>query len=554
LLALLAAPAQAARTAPARLPPLHAYVIGRYAALGSEMGLAAQLMEQARAADPDATNVARRSFELALAAGDAPRTFALARSLPLPDTSPGGSAGSDADVAMVRLADALIRRDPAAAATARTRLVGPGWPQVAAPIADAWVAMARGDTAAALAALDLRQAQGVVRAYLSEHRAHVLAAAGRWDEAALAYRQTRAMGGGAPLFLKLAQADALVMAGRRDEALALLAPVDQPTAAARRNLVAGRRPGALVTEARQGLAWLAMRLAGDLAREQAQAPALAFARLSSFLAPEQPAPWLLLADLLVPAGQPQAALAALDRLPAGNLHAAQARARRADALARAGRTDAGRQLLAAAAAAPDASADDWSALADWHRDAGQVADAIGALDGAIAHFGEAVPVTASHLHLQRAMLHDRAGNWPAADKDLHDALLLTPDDPVALNYLGYSLLERGDVATAAPLIERAAALRPGDGGIIDSLGWLQLRRGRLAEAVVTLERAAQMEPGDPSIIGHLGDAYWQQGRRIEARFRWRQALTMEPETGLRRQLQARLDYGLDAAPAMLAQR
>ena len=74
------------------------------------------------------------------------------------------------------------------------------------------------------------------------------------------------------------------------------------------------------------------------------------------------------------------------------------------------------------------------------------------------------------------------------------------------------------------------------------------------KAVATLERAISLEPQDPTIISHLGDALWQQGRRIEARFRWRQALALEASAEDKRKLQARLDYGLDAAPAMLAQK
>jgi Flp pilus assembly protein TadD len=124
-----------------------------------------------------------------------------------------------------------------------------------------------------------------------------------------------------------------------------------------------------------------------------------------------------------------------------------------------------------------------------------------------------------------------------------------------LNYLGYGLLERGGAPVEArALIEKAAQLRPGDGGIIDSLGWVQLQTGEVDKAVATLERAISLEPQDPTIISHLGDALWQQGRRIEARFRWRQALALEASAEDKRKLQARLDYGLDAAPAMLAQK
>jgi Flp pilus assembly protein TadD len=155
------------------------------------------------------------------------------------------------------------------------------------------------------------------------------------------------------------------------------------------------------------------------------------------------------------------------------------------------------------------------------------------------------------------MMRDRAGDWPGAEADFRAALVLFPDEPGVLNYLGYSLMEKGGSAASAEarvLVEKAAKLRPGDGGIIDSLGWMQLRSGEVDTAVVTLERAVSLEPQDATIMGHLGDALWRQGRLIEARFRWRQALGLEAEPEDRRKLQARLDYGLDAAPAMLAQR
>ncbi len=64
--------------------------------------------------------------------------------------------------------------------------------------------------------------------------------------------------------------------------------------------------------------------------------------------------------------------------------------------------------------------------------------------------------------------------------------------------------------------------------------------------------AAGLEPTDPTVTEHLGDAYWQVGRRIEARFRWRAALAMEPSDKQRKDIAAELDFGLDAAPAMLA--
>jgi Flp pilus assembly protein TadD len=478
---------------------------------------------------------------------------------------------TDAEITMTRLADAAVRKDWAEVAALRGKLGGQGWPLVAGPIIDAWTAAARGDTTTALALLDPQRAQGFMRAYVAEQRAHMLAWLGRWDEAAAAYRQARVGGGVAAMFLRQGQADALAMAGRRDEALAVLFPSDQPTAAARERLLAGKRLGLLVTEPRQALAWLSVRLAGDLARERAEPLALLLARLASFMAPELPATWLTVGDVLGGAGQAQSALAALARVPAGLGLDEAVRARRAEVLEAAGNAAAAGQLLKTAADAPGASAEDWAGLAGWHRRAERYADAAAAYGVAIDRFGASLGATAWNLHYLRGMMRDRAGDWPGAEADLRAALVLMPEEPTVLNYLGYSLLERDAQAgpqagvrasEARSLIERAAALRPGDGGIIDSLGWMLLRLGEIDKAVISLERAVSLEPQDPTIMGHLGDALWRQGRRIEARFRWREALAMTaPITGAgtvaadeRRQLQARLDFGLDAAGAMLAQR
>ncbi len=551
LLALfLAVPANAARPAPVSDSPLHAYVIGRYAAIDNEVALASRLLEEARVAQPAGGTAARRGWELSLISGDQQRSFALARSL-------AASGGSDAEITMTRLAEAVIRKDWALAGQLRQRLGREGWPMVAGPVIDAWLASARGDTAAALLLLDPQRHQGFLRGYIAEQRAHLLASLGRWDEAATAYRQARASGGPATMFLRQGQADALVMAGKRDEALATLFPGDQPTAVARERLLAGKRLGPLVTEPRQALAWLSVRLAGDLARERAEPLSLLFSRLATYMAPELPIGWLAVGDALGRSGHDDPALAALDKVPAGLGFEEAVRARQAEVLEGAGKADAAGALLKAAADAPGASADDWQGVAGWHRRAGRFAEAAAAYGTALDRFGKTMGASAWNLHYLRGMMRDRAGDWPGAEADFRAALALFPDEPGVLNYLGYSLMEKGGTpgaTEARALVEKAAKLRPGDGGIIDSLGWMQLQAGEVDTAVVTLERAVSLEPQDATILGHLGDALWRQGRLIEARFRWRQALGLDAEPEDRRKLQARLDYGLDAAPAMLVKR
>ncbi|MBU6164900.1 MAG: tetratricopeptide repeat protein [Alphaproteobacteria bacterium] len=538
----LAAPALAARP---DVPPRLAYVLGRYAYLDHDVERAAQLLESARLADPASASIRREAWELAVAAGDQNRAFRLAQALGSPD----------AEVMITRLSDAVLRRDWAMVQQLRAGLGNQGWPQVAGPVIDAWARFAMGDSAGALAVLEPARAQGFMRAYLAEQRAHMLVALGRWDDAAAAFRQVRGGSGPATALLRQAHADALVMAGRKDEALALLFPSDRPTAVARQRLAAGKRLGPLAPDARSAIGWLYLRLSDDLARERAEPLALLFARLASFLMPEQPLPWLAVGDHLGRSGQNQAALAALARVPAGLGLDELVRSRRADILEAMGAGNAAGDMLRAAAAAPGASVEDLVGLAAWHQRAGRHADAALAYGTAIDRYGASLGATAWNLHYLRAIMRDRAGDWPGAQADLKAALALFPDEAGVLNYLGYTLMERGEqMEEAQRLIETAARLRPGDGGIVDSLGWLQLKLGRVDEAVATLERALALEPEDPTLIGHLGDALWQQGRRIEARFRWRQALGIAAEADEKRRLQARLDYGLDAAPAMLAQR
>ena len=115
-----------------------------------------------------------------------------------------------------------------------------------------------------------------------------------------------------------------------------------------------------------------------------------------------------------------------------------------------------------------------------------------------------------------------------------------------LNYLGYSLVERGEkLDEALGMLETAAAARPDSGAIVDSLGWVLFRLGRYEEAVGLLEAAAALEPVDAVVNDHLGDVYWAVGRSIEAQFQWHRALSFDPiETDAAR-IRDKLDRGLD---------
>ncbi|WP_177176644.1 tetratricopeptide repeat protein [Faunimonas pinastri] len=154
----------------------------------------------------------------------------------------------------------------------------------------------------------------------------------------------------------------------------------------------------------------------------------------------------------------------------------------------------------------------------------------------------------------RGIDYERDNQWPKAEADFKKALELFPDQPLVLNYLGYSWVDRGlNMQPALDMIRKAVELRPKDGFIVDSLGWAFYKLGRYPEAVEQLENAVALRPEDPTINDHLGDAYWKTGRVLEAQFQWRHARDLgakEPDLALiNRKIAARQLIEKDADPA-----
>lgn len=522
------------------------YLRGRFAADNDRLLDAARFTDAARERDPADAPIAQRAFELSIAAGDEKLAVRLANTI-------AAAGRGDSTVALIRLQDALGRRDWKAADTLRAGIADVGYATVLGPIVEGWTLYGRGKTDEALAKLDPARMTGFAKSYVAEARAHLLTAAGRYREAAAAYHDLRAGAGAGISFLAVGEADALAEAGDRGAAQTLLEGAGDTVAVqALVRLKAHKRIGALAAEPRSGVAWVCARLATDLSRDKPVALAIVFARVATFLAPENAAFWLIAGDVLSRSGFGQAALGAYSRVADSSPLAAAARAHRAEILSESGRDAEAEVSLTAATRAPGADAEAWARLGDWQRKAERYASAADSYARAmvVAPGGDGNWT----LHFLRGSSLEQAGDWAAAEPELRRALALAPDEPAALNYLGYAMLDRGqNPAAAKTLIERAAKLKPDDGFIVDSLGWAQFRLGNISGAVATLERAAAAEPSDPTINEHLGDAYWRAGRRIEARFRWRAALDLNPTVKARASIAAKLDYGLDVAPTLAAQ-
>jgi tetratricopeptide (TPR) repeat protein len=149
----------------------------------------------------------------------------------------------------------------------------------------------------------------------------------------------------------------------------------------------------------------------------------------------------------------------------------------------------------------------------------------------------------------RGIAHERSKQWPLAEADFKKALELFPDQPLVLNYLGYSWVDQNmNLDEGLRLLRRAVSLRPDDGYIIDSLGWAHFRMGRYEEALRELERAIELKPGDPVINDHLGDAYWRMGRKLEAHFQWNHARDLKPEPEDMERILKKVESGLADEP------
>ncbi|HZT50748.1 MAG TPA: tetratricopeptide repeat protein, partial [Stellaceae bacterium] len=321
-------------------------------------------------------------------------------------------------------------------------------------------------------------------------------------------------------------------------------------AAGLERVAAGTVPPRLVTTPAQGAAEALFDLASLLNQRETQDSALLYARLALELQPDFALARLLAAEIREQQGRTEDALALYKGIDPKSPLAWSARLRVALALDSLGRTDEALSMLRAMAEERPTLPEPLIELGDVLRSHNRFAEAAHAYDGAIAR--SKIDKKAWRVFYDRGVALERSAQWPRAEADLKHALALDPEQPMALNYLGYSWIDRGiNLNEGLKLIQRAVELRPNDGYIVDSLGWAFYRLGNYQRASELLEHAIELLPEDPTINDHLGDAYWRTGRLAEARYQWRRALQFGPEAGEVKSIESKLDRGLAQPPQAL---
>ncbi len=525
-----------------------AYLAARQASLEHDYRAAARYFSRALAQDPSNPAILESAVVAYLSLGELDRAVPIARKIE--------NDGLRSQVAFTALVADAVKRgawDELLDRFERDRGIG----SLADGLISAWAYLGKGDMREALRRFDKVAGERGLRGFAIYHKALALASVGDFEAAAKIF----AGKSDGPLQRTrrgtIAWAEILSQLDRNDEAVALIddafgSDQDPEVAALRARLAAGERvPFTMVQNAAEGIAEVFYSLGRALMSDTSEDYVLLYSRIAEILNPAHVDAIMMTAELFEQLERHDLAIDAYRRVPSDHPSFAAAQMGRAEALRRSGKTDAAVEVLDLLAQTHSDLPIVHVALGDLYRQLERFEEAVAAYDRALALYAER-GIDQWFVHYARGICYERLGQWDKAEADFRRALELNPDQPQVLNYLGYSLVEKGiKLDEALEMIERAVAAQPDSGYIVDSLGWALFRLGRYEEAVAHMERAAELMPVDPVVNDHLGDVLWAVGRKNEARFQWRRALSFidendpPPDIDPKR-VRRKLELGLDA--------
>ena len=532
---------------------LGGYLAGRLARGLSDTQAAALYYTNALAKDPGNDALAANAFEMESTEGNWPRAEALAADL----------LKIKPDHRMARLFLGLVEFKRGHYAEAEEHLKASSVNPIGdltGLLARAWLRQADGRTKDALELLDTTKQPDWAQALVRFHRALLADVGERKIEARATYEKLFA-GEQKSLRSTLAYAQSLANGGDAKASLKILQIYfdkvrgdGHPSAQAlRKQLLAGEKPPLLVTTASQGLSEALFGLGEALTGDVGIGPGAVFLQYSLYLEPRFPFALAALANVYESTKNYARSIEVYEQIAPGTPLESSIDIRKAFNLNLLDRVEEAKTLLEQVA---DRDPQDLKPL-----------DALGSImrghkrfDEAVAYYTRAIGIIKKpelrhwSYFYARGTSYERIHKWSLAEADLQTALKLSPEEPMVLNYLGYSWVDQNrNLKTGLQLIEKAVKLKPDDGYIVDSLGWAHYRLGNYKEAVKWLERAVELRPDDPVLNDHLGDGYWRVGREREAQYQWYQALTLKPEPEDAEKIEKKMKAGLPTqakAPAV----
>ena len=436
--------------------------------------------------------------------------------------------------------------------------------ELTSALARAWMLAAQGNTKAAIDLLDgVKQAEWA-QFYIRYHKALIFDLAGRSQDARAIFERifrTEAK----VLRVAIAYAHHASAAGDQklarsiiDEHIKKSTATPHPSAIALAETLKGNaRLPLLIEKPIDGLAEVLYGLGEALSTEGNAGVGIGavYLQMAIYLKPQQPFALAALANVYETMKRYDAAIATYDRIPKNTPLQSAIDIRKALNLNQLERVDEARVLLEELARQDPKDVRPLDALGGILRGHKRFQEAVDIYTRIINSLGPKPEKKHWTYFYARGTSYERMKKWSLAEVDLQKALALAPDQPLILNYLGYSWVDQNrNLKQGLAMIEKAVSLRPDDGYIVDSLGWAHYRLGNHKEAAKWLERAVELKPEDPVLNDHLGDAFWRVDRKIEARYQWEQALTLKPEPEDEAKIRRKLRDGLDTKPPPRAAR
>lgn len=518
------------------------YLAARFAGSQSDLAASARFFAEALADDPDDPFLLERTLALSLAAGDIESATMFADRLADVDKS-------NRLAALTLGIDALHDKRWAVAVETLKRADAGPLANLTVEVLSAWAEAGSGQVDKAFQRLDRMQGEEWFAFFRAYHGGLIAAVAGRKDEAVSRLKAAYDADNGSIRVIE-AYARALARAGKPDQAKALLdeamatVPEHPLLSVIGEDIAKGRMPRPLVGSVDQGAAEILAGLGAAIARDDTGELASVYLQLALWLDPKADLARITLAEIFERSKQYEKAIDLLNGVSATSPLKRNAEIQIGFDYNALDKVDEARKHLGKLVAENPADLEAVTALGNVLRVRRMFKEAAEVYSKGIASLEKAEP---SHwtLFYNRGIAYERTDRWPEAEADFKKALELQPDQPLVLNYLGYSWVDKGmNYDEALAMIRKAVELEPTDGYIVDSLGWVYFKLGRYDEAVVQLERAVELKPEDPVINDHLGDAYWQVGRKLEARFQWSHAKDRNPEPADLEKILKKLQDGL----------
>lgn len=502
------------------------YLAARFAGQQSDLDAAARYFAEALSNDPDDPFLLERTFALSLAAGDVENALAYGRRL----------ATVDRDNRLAALAlgiNALsTNKWSVAIETLKPANAGP-LAGLTVEVLSAWAEAGGGNVDKALARLDALSGEDWFAFFRAYHGGLIADFAGRHDEAVKRLQQAYSLDSGAVRVTE-AYIRALARAGQTETARVVLAEAlgrapNHPLLMAVGADLGKATPKPLAASPKAGAAEILAGLGSAIARDDTGELAAVYLQLALHLDPSADFARISLAEIFERSKQYERSIEVLSGVPETSPLKRNAEIQIGFDYNALDKVDEARKHLTKLVEADPSDLEAVTALGNLLRARKMFKESAEAYSAGIATLKEPA-LQHWPLFYYRGITYERTKRWPEAEADFRKALSLAGDQALVLNYLGYSLVDRGEkLDEALKMIEKAVEMEPTDGYIVDSLGWVYFKLGRFDDAVVQLERAVDLKPEDPVINDHLGDAYWRIGRKLEARFQWSHARDRNPE-------------------------